>query len=112
MKGFVTVTAKSAGPAVWHVTRGSADVAILGVVEPLPEKFTWNTKPLECVLELSPLVTALDKRAIDDTVRDITAELDKGGHAVAVVSIGLLLKKNGVMEKLLGAGVTVEGPKE
>jgi hypothetical protein len=284
----VTVTAKSTGPAVWHVIRGAADVAILGVVEPLPEKFMWNTKPLEglldgahavllppqaqanifqgvwflltqrellgppagktlwdvlppstasrfamardmlhqdkdryddnapaiaalrlegdylrtkamtfeepadvirrlarargitvrrvatydampsveellklppattakcvdaavndvdianqhatpaaeawavgdidgikanfsqpkiyeCLLELSPLVTALDKRAIDDTVRDITAELDKGDHAVAVVSIGLLLRKNGVMEKLLAAGVTVEGPKE
>jgi hypothetical protein len=283
----VTITAKSTGPAVWHATRGGADVAILGVVEPLPEKFAWNTKPLEgllagahavllppraeanifqgiwflltrhallsppdgktlwdvlpattasrfamardmlhqdkdryddnapaiaalrlegdylrtkemtfsepedavrrlarargvtvgrvatydampgveellklpasttakcvdaavndvdiasqhatpaaeawavgnvegikanyaqpkiyeCLLELSPLVTALDKRATDDTVRDIMAELDKGGHAVAVVSIGLLLRKNGVMEKLLAAGVTVEGPK-
>lgn len=284
----VTVTARSTGPAVWHATKGGADVAILGVVEPLPEKFTWNTKPLEgmldgaravllppraeanilqgiwfllmkrtllsppdgktlwdvlppatasrfamardmlhqdkdryddnapavaalrlegdymrtremtfsepedairrlarahgitvgrvatydampsleevlklppsttakcvdaavndvdiasqhatpaaeawavgdiegmkanysqpkiygCLLELSPLVTALDKRATDDTARDIMSELDKGGHAVAVVSIGLLLRKNGVMEKLLAAGVTVEGPKE
>jgi hypothetical protein len=284
----VTVTARSAGPAVWHATKASADVAILGIVEPMPEHFTWNTAPLarlldasnllllppraeanifkglwfllterdllsppdgktlwdilppplasrfavardmlhedkdrydddapaiaalrlegdflrtnamtvkepedtirslarardvevrevatydalpgaeevlklppetttkcvdaavsdvdiasahaaaaaeawavgdlagikanysqpriyDCLVELSPLVTALDKRAIDDTVKEIMAAIDEGGHAVAVVGIGLLLRKNGVLERLAAAGVTVAAPKE
>lgn len=47
----VTVTHRSTGPAVWHVTRGSADVAILGVVFPIPAEFTWNTKPLTAEME-------------------------------------------------------------
>lgn len=32
-------------------------------------------------------------------------ELDEDNHAVAVVSIGLLLRKNGVMEKLTAQGL-------
>jgi hypothetical protein len=31
---------------------------------------------------------------------------------VAIVSIGLLLRKNGVLERLVAAGVTVAAPKE
>jgi hypothetical protein len=66
----------------------------------------------DCLLELSPLVTALDRRAIDDTVKEITAALARGGRTVAVVNIGLLLRKSGVLERLVAAGMTVAAPKE
>jgi hypothetical protein len=46
----VVVTATARGPAIWHATKSGADVAILGVVEPLPDNFAWNTKPLEAIL--------------------------------------------------------------
>ena len=46
----VIVTANAGGPAIWHATKDGADVAILGVVEPLPDNFVWNSKPLEAVL--------------------------------------------------------------
>ncbi|MGH6888088.1 MAG: TraB/GumN family protein [Rhizomicrobium sp.] len=46
----VVVTAEARGPAIWHATKGGADVAILGIVEPLPDNFAWNTKPLETIL--------------------------------------------------------------
>jgi hypothetical protein len=46
----VIVTANATGPAVWHATKDGADVAILGIVEPLPDNFVWNTKPLQAIL--------------------------------------------------------------
>jgi hypothetical protein len=46
----VIVTANAAGPPIWHATRGDADVAIMGIVEPLPDNFAWNTRPLEAIL--------------------------------------------------------------
>jgi len=46
----VIVTASERGPAVWHATKDGADVAILGIVEPLPDNFVWNTKPLAATL--------------------------------------------------------------
>ncbi len=65
-----------------------------------------------CLLELSSHVTALDKRAVDDTVKEIAAALDRGGRTLAVVNIGLLLRKNGVVERLLAAGIAVAAPKQ
>ena len=46
----VTVIAHPKGPAIWYVKKGGASVAILGIVEPLPDNFVWNTKPLEEIL--------------------------------------------------------------
>jgi hypothetical protein len=66
----------------------------------------------DCLVDISPHITALDKRATDDTVKEITAALDAGGRTVAMVGIGVLLRKNGVLERLLAAGITVEAPKE
>lgn len=46
----VTVTGHAQAPAIWHATKGGADVAILGIVQPLPDGFAWNTKPLDALL--------------------------------------------------------------
>lgn len=46
----VIVTADARGPAIWHASQHGADVAILGIVEPLPDNFGWNSKPLEAIL--------------------------------------------------------------
>lgn len=46
----VIVTATAKGPAIWHAKKNGTDVAILGIVEPLPDNFVWNTKPLEAIL--------------------------------------------------------------
>jgi hypothetical protein len=52
----VIVTADAKGPAIWHATKDGADVAILGIVEPLPDNFAWDTKPLEAMLGGARLV--------------------------------------------------------
>ncbi|HEX3667093.1 MAG TPA: TraB/GumN family protein [Rhizomicrobium sp.] len=46
----VIVIANANGPAVWHAAKGGADVAILGIVQPLPDNFVWNRKPLDRAL--------------------------------------------------------------
>ena len=47
----IVVTAERAGPGMWHVHRGDANVWILGSVSPLPRDITWRSKQVENVLE-------------------------------------------------------------
>jgi hypothetical protein len=64
----------------------------------------------QCLLAIAPEATELQKRATADTVNGIEAELNGGGRTIAVVGIGQLLHKNGVLEKLHADGIAVEGP--
>jgi len=47
----VVVTAERAGPGMWHVHRGAANVWILGSISPLPWDITWRSRQVEQVLE-------------------------------------------------------------
>ena len=47
----IVVTAERAGPGMWHVHRGDANVWILGSISPLPRDITWRSKQVENVLE-------------------------------------------------------------
>jgi uncharacterized protein YbaP (TraB family) len=47
----IVVTAERAGPGMWHVRRGDANVWILGSIAPLPRDITWRSKQVESVLE-------------------------------------------------------------
>ncbi len=47
----IVVTAERAGPGMWHVHRGDANVWILGSISPLPRDITWRSKQVESVLE-------------------------------------------------------------
>src|SRR5205085_2528753 len=64
----------------------------------------------ECLVQLSPHATALDARAIDDTVKTVDAALADGGRTVAVVEIGVLLRNGGVLDRLKAEGVSITGP--
>ena len=64
----------------------------------------------ECLVQLSPHATALDARAIDDTVGAVDDAIADGGHTVSVVEIGVLLRKGGVLDRLKAEGVTIAGP--
>ena len=52
----VIVRAEGASPAIWHARKDGADVTILGIVEPLPDNFAWNTKPVSAILADTHLV--------------------------------------------------------
>src|ERR1700678_3049256 len=47
----VVVTGERAGPGLWHVHRGSAQLWIMGTVTPLPKNMTWRSKQFEQVLD-------------------------------------------------------------
>jgi uncharacterized protein YbaP (TraB family) len=47
----VVVTGERAGPGMWHVHSGAANVWILGSISPLPRDITWRSKQTERVLE-------------------------------------------------------------
>ncbi len=45
------VTGERAGPGLWHVYRGAAQLWIFGTVSPLPKDMTWRSKQLETLLD-------------------------------------------------------------
>jgi uncharacterized protein YbaP (TraB family) len=47
----LVVTSERAGPGMWHVHRGAAQVWILGSMSPLPKGITWRSKQVEQVLD-------------------------------------------------------------
>jgi uncharacterized protein YbaP (TraB family) len=47
----VIVTGERAGPGLWHVQRGTAQLWIFGTLSPLPKDMTWRSKQLEIVLD-------------------------------------------------------------
>jgi uncharacterized protein YbaP (TraB family) len=47
----VVVTGERAGPGLWHVYKGSAQLWIVGAVSPLPKDMTWRSKQLETILD-------------------------------------------------------------
>ena len=47
----LVVTSERAGPGMWHVHRGAANVWILGSIAPLPRNITWRSRQVETVLE-------------------------------------------------------------
>ena len=47
----IVVTAERAGPGMWHVHSGDANVWLLGSISPLPRDITWRSKQVESVLE-------------------------------------------------------------
>ena len=63
----------------------------------------------ECLVQLSSHATAIDARSVDDTVQAINDAIAGGGQTVAVVDVGILLRKGGVLDRLKAAGVTVSG---
>ncbi|HEX3397729.1 MAG TPA: TraB/GumN family protein [Steroidobacteraceae bacterium] len=47
----IVVTAERAGPGMWRVHRGAANVWLLGSISPLPRDITWRSKQVESVLQ-------------------------------------------------------------
>jgi uncharacterized protein YbaP (TraB family) len=45
------VTGERAGPGLWHVYRGGAQLWIFGTVSPLPKDMTWRSKQLDAILD-------------------------------------------------------------
>lgn len=67
---------------------------------------------LECFAAAAHTVAALNQGNADTTVTAIDAALAKPGKTIAVVDMGPLLRKGGVLAQLEAKGLKIEGPAE
>ena len=65
-----------------------------------------------CITAAVQKFSDIDGRNIAEYASAIDAALDKPGKTIAVIYLGPLLRKNGVLERLQARGITIEGPAE
>ncbi|MEP6829406.1 MAG: TraB/GumN family protein [Rhizomicrobium sp.] len=66
----------------------------------------------DCVIAAVHSVAGLNERNVADYTVAINAALDKPGKSIAVIDIGPLLRRGGVLERLEALHVAIEGPAE
>jgi hypothetical protein len=71
-----------------------------------------ESRALECIAVTVKSLGALWQSQVPDMVAAIEASLNKPGKAFAVVDMGPLLRKGGVLERLQAHGLTIEAPPE
>ena len=71
-----------------------------------------ESRVLDCVTAAVHSVADINERNVADYTAAITAALDKPGKTIAVIDVGPLLRRNGVLERLEALKVAVEGPAE
>ena len=71
-----------------------------------------DSRVLDCVTAAVHSVANINERNVADYTAAINAALDKPGKTIAVIDIGPLLRRNGVLERLQALNVSVEGPAE
>jgi hypothetical protein len=69
-----------------------------------------QSRLFDCVSEKIARVDSLRAQGRDTTATAIAEALNKPGKTIAVVNIGNLLRKGGVLERLGGMGVKIEAP--
>ena len=69
-----------------------------------------ESRVLDCVTAAVHSVADINERNVADYTSSINAALDKPGKTIAVIDIGPLLRRNGVLERLEALNVAVEGP--
>ncbi len=67
-----------------------------------------ETRLLECVARASQQAGAVEALSVDLMVKGLDAALKTPGKTIAVISIGPLLRRDGVLDRLMAMGVTVE----
>ena len=65
-----------------------------------------------CVIAAVHSVADISERDVADYTSAINAALDKPGKTMAVIDIGPLLRRGGVLERLEDLHVAIEGPAE
>ena len=66
----------------------------------------------DCVIAAVHSVAGINERNVADYTAAINAALDKPGKTIAVIDIGPLLRRGGVLERLEALHVAIEGPAE
>jgi hypothetical protein len=66
----------------------------------------------DCIIAAVHSVAGINERNVADYTAAINAALDKPGKTIAVIDIGPLLRRGGVLERLEALHVAIEGPAE
>jgi len=70
----------------------------------------YSEDRFESCVQSMPSFAALFARAVNDSVNTATTALARPGKTVMLVSIGTLLRKDGILDRLKALGLTVEAP--
>jgi len=65
-----------------------------------------------CIMAAVQKFNDIDGRNVAEYVSAIDKALDKPGKTIALIYMGPLLRKNGVLERLQAQGIAIEGPAE
>jgi hypothetical protein len=87
----------------------AADAWADGAIEQVKAHYA-ETKLLECVTGASPQAAGINALSVSLIVKGLDQALGEGGKSAAVISIGPLLRKGGVLEQLAAKGVTISHP--
>jgi uncharacterized protein YbaP (TraB family) len=101
--------------AVADVDRQSAHGAAaahawaVGDVRGVKENYA-ESQLYDCVIAAVEPLAKISERNVNDTVAALDAALNQPGKTIAVVSIGPLLRRGGVLARLQAAHIAIEGP--
>lgn len=71
-----------------------------------------ESRLMNCAIGTVTRAAQIETRNVSETVAAIDAALKKPGKTIAVVNLGPLLRKGGVLEKLQAMGVSIQAPAE
>jgi len=91
--------------------RPMAEAWAVGNVREVKEHFA-ESRLADCLAAAVHAFGAMQQNQVPAMVAAITAALDRPGKTFAVVDIGPLLRKGGVLEQLEAKGLTIEAPPE
>ncbi len=91
--------------------RPMAEAWAVGDIKALKTHYA-ESRLMECVAATVKSLGAMQQSEVPDMAAAIAAALEKPGKTFALVDIGPLLRKDGVLAQLEAKGLTIEGPPE
>ena len=87
----------------------AAQAWAIGDIKTVKANYT-ESRLADCVIAAVHSVADINERTVADYTSAIDAALDKPGKSIAVINIGPLLRKNGVLERLSARNIAIDGP--
>jgi hypothetical protein len=88
--------------------KAAAEAWALGDLDGM--KANYSEATMFACLQAVPKFATLWKQSVDDTTRAADEALAAGGKSVLVTNLGVLLRKDGILDRLRAQGVTIDDP--
>jgi hypothetical protein len=104
---------QAVGDVLWASTHAEAAARAwaVGNVKAMKAHYA-ESRLMNCAIGSVTRAAQIEARNISETVTAIDAALKKPGKTIAIVNLGPLLRKGGVLEKLSSMGVAIQAPAE